>query len=236
MSVSVVPKKTFNIPLNGEEFVEITIAEPDLRADNLNITTWTSSFILASQLHKLNVIVDDDENIPILELGAGTGLVGLTAAILWRREPFLTDLAGIVPGLRTNIDLNAQVLASAAVRAQCGSLDWTSPKTVTLDSGKTFSVQQTKANIIFAADTIYDEAHPKLLSQTILTWLARTSNARAILTYPLRVCYLDQIREIWTLLEEGGMVAESDGQEQADTKDWDDECLCEWVVWKWNNL
>jgi len=231
-----VPKQAFRIPLSKEDFIDVSIAEPDLRADNLNLTTWTSSFILASQLHKLNIIVDENGNIPILELGAGTGLVGLSAAVLWSREIVLTDLAGIVPGLRTNIDLNEKLLASASVRGQCGSLDWTSPEALTLETGKTLSVHSTKANIILAADTIYDEEHPQLLSRTILTWLAQTPNARAILTYPLRVCYLDHIREIWTLLEEGGLVAEGDGQEQADTKNWDDECLCEWVVWKWKTL
>lgn len=231
---SVSAAKFYSVPVSAESTVEIGIAEPNLRADNLNLTTWTSSYILASQLHKLCINFDQDEtNIPILELGAGTGLVSLTAAVLWKKRPILTDLCGIVPGLRDNVNLNAKLLKSASVQPECGTLDWNTPELLTLESGQVFIAQQLKASVVFAADTIYDEAHPELLSRTIFQWLARTSNARAILTYPLRVCYLDQIRELWTLLEEGGMVAEDSGQERADTRDWDDECLCEWVVWKW---
>jgi len=238
MTASHVPRRTFKVPASSSSFVEVSIAEPDLRADNLNLTTWTSSFILANQLHKLDVIFEDNEHIPILELGAGTALVGLAAATLWRRKTILTDLPGIVPGLRTNIDLNPAAVRAASGAIQCGSLDWRTPDVLKLENDNQLVASKgAKASIIFAADTIYDEEHPELLSSAILTWLARTSSARAILTYALRVAYLDQVREIWTMLEEGGLEAESNGQEQADTKEWDDddETLCEWVVWKWKS-
>jgi len=231
-----VPRKAFQVPASPSSFINVSIAEPDLRADNLSLTTWTSSFILANQLHKLGVTFEDDEHIPILELGAGTALVGLAAATLWRRRTILTDLPGIVPGLRTNVDLNPAALKAASDNIQCGSLDWRAPDVLTLENGNQLVASKgAKASIIFAADTVYDESHPELLSNAIFTWLARTSHARAILTYALRVAYLDQVREIWTILEEGGLEAESHGQERADTKDWDDECLCEWVVWKWKS-
>ena len=231
------PRKTFEVPASSSSSINVSIAEPDLRADNLNLTTWTSSFILANQLHKLHVTFDDDGHIPILELGAGTALVGLTAATLWRRKTILTDLPGIVPGLRINVDLNPAAISAASGDIQCGALDWTAPDVLELETGDRLSASKgAKASIIFAADTIYDEHHPELLSDAIFTWLARTPNARVILTYALRVAYLDQVRETWTILEEGGLEAESHGQEQADTKDWDDECLCEWVVWKWKSV
>lgn len=234
-----VPARTFRVPGWRLSFIDVSIAEPDLRADNLNLTTWTSSFILANQLHKFNLTFEHNEHIPILELGAGTALVGLAAATLWRRKTILTDLPGIVPGLRTNVDLNPAAVRAASGDVLCGSLDWRTPDVLMLETGdQLWASKGTKASIIFAADTIYDEEHPKLLSKAILTWLVRASNARAILTYALRVAYLDQVREIWTLLEQGGLEAESHGQEQADIKEWDDddEQLCEWVVWKWKAL
>jgi len=235
-SAASVPRKAFKIAASTSSSIDVNISEPNIRAENLPFITWTSAFILANQLHKLDVTFEDDESIPILELGAGTALVGLAAAALWRRKTILTDLPDIVPGLRANIDLNPDAL-KAAGEIQCGSLDWTSPDVLTLESGNQLMASKgAKANVIFAADTIYDELHPELLSKVILTWLARTSSARAVLTYAMRVAYLDQIREIWTLLEEGGLEAESNCQEQADTKDWDDECLCEWVVWKWKSV
>ncbi|KAK5943616.1 hypothetical protein PMZ80_004624 [Knufia obscura] len=231
-----VPRRTFKVPATASAFIDVNIAEPDLCADNLTLTTWTSSFVLANQLHKFNVKFGDDEHIPILELGAGTALVGLTAATLWRKKTILTDLPGIVPGLRTNVDLNPAATEAASGEIQCGALDWRKPDILELENGDQLVASKgVKASIIFAADTIYDEEHPELLSNAILTWLARTQNARAILTYALRVAYLDQVREIWTMLEEGGLEAESHGQEQANTKQWedDDERLCEWVIWRW---
>ena len=230
------PQVTFTIPLREGKHVELAIAQPDLRVDNLNLTTWAASYVLAKQLHNFHLHVDDKVAVPVLELGAGTGLVGLTAALLWHSKTILTDLPGIVPGLRQNVDLNASVIGAESDILQCGSLDWRSPSVLMLESGSSISAPESKAGIIIAADTIYDEEHPELLSSTVLTWLARTHNARVLLCYPLRVAYLDQIREIWSLLEAGGLVADIEGQEQADSKDWDDECLCEFVVWRWNEI
>ena len=230
------PQRSFAIPVSDVSSVEVKIAEDDLKAENLHLVTWTSSFVLARHLHTFGLRIRDNNDIPVLEFGAGTGLVGLTAARLLKRTTILSDLQEIVPGLRTNIDLNAPALKQDSTVVQCGSLDWREPRLLTLESGFTYDASVTKAQIILAADTIYDENHPELISRSILTWLARTSDARAILCYALRVAYLDQVREIWSILEAAGLCAEQEGTERADSNDWDDECLCEWVVWKWRDL
>lgn len=238
-----VPKQTFKVPVSPEKNIDVVIAEANVSAENLALKTWTSSFVLASQLHKFNVCFDQNDDIPILEVGAGTGLVGLTAALLWQKHAILTDLPGILPGIRMNVDLNLASLKNASTDAECGSLDWKEAETLYLENGEAYHTSREngddkskKATVILAADCIYDEDHPEQLSNAILTWLARTENARVILCYGLRVCYLDHIREIWSIFEEAGLVAETEGQERADTEDWDDECLCEWVVWKWKEV
>lgn len=229
-------QRTFEVPLTAEKNIDLCIAEDNISADNLGLITWISSFVLARQLHTFGLEFTENEDIPILEIGAGTGLVGLTAAKLFSKKTILTDLPGIVPGLRTNVDLNKQVLGDVSSVVHCGSLDWITPQMLTLESGTQLDASKTKANIILAADTIYDEDHPELLANTILTWLARTRTARVIFTYSLRVAYLDYIRDMWERLESAGLVAEQEGQEQGDTKEWDDECLCEWVVWRWKDV
>ncbi|KIW86903.1 uncharacterized protein Z519_12525 [Cladophialophora bantiana CBS 173.52] len=220
----------FSIPCGRDVRLCLNIAEPALRAQGLSLQTWASSFVLASLLHKLSIDLSSPPPIPVLELGAGTGLVGLTAAALWKSPVILTDLPSIVPGLAGNIKLNA---ATVKGLVESGSLDWSNPETLTLQDGTLYYADKDKSRIILAADTIYSEEHPELLSQAILRWLAPGSSSRVILTYPMRVAYLDQIRELWRLLEKGGLEPLHEGREQADLDLWDDEGLCEWSVWRW---
>ena len=222
--------RSFTIPLGWGEFVELKISEPALRAQGLSLQTWTSSFVLAGLLHKIDVDPLASSAFTILEFGAGTGLVGLAAATLWRTPVVLTDLPPIVPGLVANVEFNKKAVKGLV---QCGSLDWVAPDSLLLHNGQCYSADTDKVQMILAADTVYSEEHPEILSKAILRWLAPGSLSRVIITYPMRVAYLDQIRELWTLLNIGGLEAIAEGQEQACVDDWDDECLCEWSVWRW---
>ncbi|KAG9704309.1 hypothetical protein KCU73_g18057, partial [Aureobasidium melanogenum] len=150
--------------------------------------------------------------LPILELGAGTGLVGVTAATLWKQPVVLTDLAPLVPALDANIGLNSEGLQKANTNMEAGTLDWKHPTTLLV---KDEQRPQTQAHVIFAADTIYSEEHPELLANVILKWLRKDKEARFLIAYPLRVCYIDYIREMWERLEEGGMEAMEEGREEA---------------------
>jgi hypothetical protein len=72
-----------------------------------------------------------------------------------------------------------------------------------------------------------------MLSHAILTWLKPGSDARAIIAYPMRVAYLDEIRELWELLQSGGLDT-IDGSREVTGDDWDDEPLHEWgSMWRW---
>ncbi|KAL6244413.1 hypothetical protein RBB50_008655 [Rhinocladiella similis] len=224
--------RAFEVPTGHGQNVSIKISEPELRAQGLSLQTWTSSFVLARQLHTLDVQPFQESSLPVLELGAGTGLVGLTAATVWKTRVCLTDLAPLLPGIAANIALN---LNHTDGRVNCGSLDWDSPELLRLEDGRTLTPAKDPASVILAADTIYSEEHPGLLSKTILRWLSARSSARVVIAYPLRVAYLDYLRELWELLEAGGLEAIEEGKEQADVKDWDDECLIEWCVWRWKS-
>jgi len=230
--------RTFIIPTSATKSVEIQIREPALRAEGLSLATWTSSFVLASLLHRLQIDIpnreDDHESITVLELGAGTGLVGITASMAWATSVVLTDLPPIVPGLAGNIALNAPLVSEHGGVIRCGTLDWNSPSALVLDgAGLSFSSARSKAAVILAADTVYSEEHPALISSVICAWLAPGTESRAILTYPMRVAYLDQIRELWELLQQNGLVSVEEGRQTESEEAWDDECLCEWSVWKW---
>jgi predicted nicotinamide N-methyase len=220
----------FSFPRSDDENVDVVIAEPPVRAQGLSLTTWTSGFVLAKVLHKIPVDVSSTAVMPVLELGAGTGIVGLTAAAIWTQKVILTDLPPLLPALDANVRSNESVVKQLV---SCGSLDWCSPSILTLQDGTAYHAHKDKAHVILAADTVYSEEHPELISNTVLCWLARTESSRFIITYAMRVAYLDQIRELWELLETGGLESIQEGREEAEGEDWDDELLCEWSVWRW---
>ena len=249
MSKFVSPAKTtFNVPTSvTDSSISIQIAVPDIKAENLPLSTWTASVVLAGQLHKFDFalpttrhLVQSESSIAVLELGAGTGLVGLSAACLWKTTAILTDLAPIVPGLDTNIALNKDLIETSGGYVRSGVLDWSRPKSLSVASGDMDTARiipsSKKARVILAADTIYDSDHPELLTSVIFEWLERSADARVCICYPLRVAYLDEIRELWQRLESGGLETIHEGQETyvGDSPNGDDEALCEWSVWRWN--
>jgi hypothetical protein len=228
----------FTVPSNGSgETIQVRISEPNLTSENLGLETWAASHILASQLHhlgpKIQFPAPSSDVLPILELGAGTGLVGVTAATLWKQPVVLTDLAPLVPALDANINLNLEGLQKANTNMEAGTLDWVHPTTLIV---KDEQRPQTQAHVIFAADTIYSEEHPELLADVVLKWLRKDKEARFLIAWPLRVCYIDYIREMWERLEEGGMEAIEEGREEASQDLFNDERLVEWVLWRRKDL
>lgn len=142
----------------------------------------------------------------------------------------------MVPNLAANIALNAPTLAAAGSTARAGSLDWMQPGQLDIHDPNTPDAPATppppKFRTILAADIIYDPDHPELVSRVVFTWLERSREARFCIAWPLRVAYLDHIRELWGMLEDGGLVCEGEGREEVG-REWDDERLIEWSVWRW---
>lgn len=254
--------KTYQIAKSATEAVPIVIAEAPCKADGLSLVIWSSSFMMSNLLYKLDVDraqlrqarsdSDDDDNDRyfVLELGAGVGLSGISAAAVWGTRSLLTDLPTIVPGLQVNADHNADVLRAHGGRVGCGTLDWNEPGTILLHhaaaeeddeqstkTSKTIEVNdKTAFPVILAADTMYTEEHPSLLTKTIQKCLRRTATARAVILHPLRHCYIEHTQEFWQRMEEGGLMVAEQGRAEIDLKEWDDERLHEWSVWKWKDL
>ena len=151
----------------------------------------------------------------------------------------LTDLAPIVPSLEKNIELNKKLLSVSAGSASSGILDWRDPSAITLYSQhqnhqrRVLSAESNKASVILAADTIYDPTHPEMLVKVIKTWLKAGPDSRVLIAYPVRIAYLEEIREFWERMEDTGMRMVEEGKEELPKKEWDDETLIEWCVWKW---
>ncbi|MCJ1329233.1 hypothetical protein MMC10_005912 [Thelotrema lepadinum] len=241
--------RIYEISRSAEEKFDVRLSAPALKAEGLHLQTWGSSYVLANLLHRLTLSPETHENghsssFDILELGAGTGLVGLSAAVVWASRVVLTDLSPILPGIAANVNSNQKLLMEHRAQASCGSLDWKNPSNLAIYSSDVLSGQvilapddENKPSIILAADTMYTEEHPMLLSRTIFTWLRRGSKSRAIVCYPMRMAYLDDMQNFWTLMEKGGMEVVEEGREELDEDSegdrWDDERLHEWSVWRW---
>lgn len=248
--------QTLQVHTTDTDQIGIKILEPtDSISDNLALATWGASFILANQLYKIDVSealatsVKSNEpksettlntlppHAPILELGAGTALVGLTASLLWKRNAILTDLPQIVTGTAATVGANATALAASNVQVHCGSLDWFKPSQLSFHAPSVGSIPDLtptahKFPIILAADVVYDEEHPDLLLQTVSTWLAPGRASRFVLAYVLRHAYLDVIRDLWAKFEEAGLECVEEGQTTGD-ESWDEMAPYEWCSWRW---
>jgi len=209
--------------------IRIVLREPSLTGDNLGFKTWTSSFLLAKRLNTLRAYFPADR-LRVLELGAGTGLVGIAAACIWKAQVTLTDLPEIVPNLQNNVDQNSKRIRSSGGSASSIPLDWS-------DATNIPTFQHQRYPVILAADPLYSPEHPKLLAETIDRWLLRTPEARFIVELPLRGGYDTERSDLRARLGGAGLQVVCEGEEIG-YDDWESsdgqlkEVRCWWAVWK----
>jgi predicted nicotinamide N-methyase len=190
--------RTFKVADN----VQIVLREPSLTGDNLGLKTWTSSLLLARRLNFLPRYLFPKPP-RVLELGAGTGLVGIAAACIWKARVTLTDLPEIVPNLQHNAERNRELVQSHCGCLSVMPLDWS-------DTDETAPDQHQQYPVILAADPSYSSEHPKLLSQTVKKWLRRTADAMFIVELPLREGYHQERAELNAKLREMGLHTEAE--------------------------
>lgn len=239
--------RVFSVPTSGDDEFTLTLHEPSLTADNLGMKTWVSSYLLSRRLSTVfdtaPELVPSASTTPAtkgqlraLELGAGTGLVGLSFAALWGQSAsiHLTDLPLIVPNLAHNVSLNVELLNNTGATVTTGILDWS----VVPDPAPTVEQQY---DLILAADPLYSPVHPQLLSNAITHWISRGGDARVVLEMPLRDAYLPQVAELRQRLGALGLVVIQEGEEIG-YDDWETadggalEVRCWWSVWGWDKL
>ncbi|KAJ5114364.1 hypothetical protein NUU61_000123 [Penicillium alfredii] len=241
--------RIFPVPSSSGEDYTLTLHEPSITADNLGMKTWVSSYLLSRRLHNLfgsppelvpsesiNHTPATEENqrpLRALELGSGTGLVGLAFAALRGKSAsiHLTDLPEIVPNLAHNAALNVELLTRTEATVTTGVLDWS----VTPNP---LPAPEERFDVILAADPLYSPNHPRWLVDTIGPWLSRGLDARVVAEMPLRDAYLPQVQEFRQRMVDLGLAVVAEGQEVG-YDDWesaDGDALavkCWWSVWGW---
>lgn len=111
---------------------ELVIREPPITGDALGLKTWASSYALAQQLEGIartslaHLIQLNRPNklMRILELGSGTGLLGMAAAAQWRANVLLSDLPQIMANLKFNVDANRDTVGCFGGGLDQAALTW----------------------------------------------------------------------------------------------------------------
>ncbi len=168
----------------------------------------------------------------LLELGAGTGLVGLTASALLSADIHLTDLPAIVLNLEHNIQSNSALWHLSNSHITSSVLDWSSTHPILEEVDK--------YDIILAADSLYAPEHAKWLAATMAVYLQKsTVSGMIFVELPFRSGQPPEHEQFryemssheFQLVEEG---------EETGFDDWESnisservEVRCWWSVWRW---
>lgn len=231
--------RAFQIPTSSDSF-ELSIHEPTMTGDDLGLKTWAASYLLAKRLHKFALVPKDtQERLQVLELGSGTGLVGLAMAGLGA-DVVLTDMSSICANLAHNVHQNLEAISGNGGTARAAMLDWTNPTSCEPLQHDEEPVPE-KFPVILAADSLYSPEHPRMLVDTIAAWLSQNTDAKVIVEFPYRDAYLPQIKDFRRRMFEIGLQILEEGEEKgyddwgasAADQDEDDGALvtCWWACW-----
>jgi len=134
------------------------------------VVVWDAALVLAYFLLKQDLIQPDTK---VLELGAGTGAVGLVAATLGAKRVVITDLPRILPLLQEGIALNPN-LSNIEARA----LSW----------GHQEDLDQLDfvPDLVLVSDCIYYEASVDPLISTLKSLVGSQTATRILLSYEVR--------------------------------------------------
>lgn len=125
-TVLLLPGRKFPLNFGAGEFTvhgtPLFTNESTYRADAgpdgaTGLTVWDGSVVLAKYLEATHKSLQGKR---VVELGAGTGIVGVTAAMLGA-DTYLTDLAYCLPNLASVVDRNRPGLKGTATVLE---LDW----------------------------------------------------------------------------------------------------------------
>jgi 2-polyprenyl-3-methyl-5-hydroxy-6-metoxy-1,4-benzoquinol methylase len=140
----------------------------------------------------------------VLELGCGTGVLGITLACLGA-DVTLTDIAAIVPHTKYNIQCHQQLIQSGQGKATEAALDWNSPSS-------SQSILAKQYDLLVGADLIYAVKDISPLTDTLQQLWQHSSDCPLIIAHKIRSLpvtnqFLAQLRQVGCCLHE----AETDG-------------------------
>jgi predicted nicotinamide N-methyase len=143
-------------------------------------TVWNCAFVMAKYLEQLarQESIDAWRSLRVLELGSGTGIVGLAAAVLFRPELMqLTDLPAQLPLIEVNLQAARNVAdgesRAGLDRVRIGTLDWAAP-----------SETPGAYDVILASDCVWPKVDNSLFVHALRS--LATPRTRVLLAYEYR--------------------------------------------------
>ncbi|KAG6621266.1 putative N2,N2-dimethylguanosine tRNA methyltransferase [Phytophthora cinnamomi] len=163
----------------------VHIGEVGNSGKGTGLTTWDGSVVLAKYLEHQRR--GDIAGSRVVELGAGTGLVGISAALLGARQVILTDLDYVVDNLAKNVaeTMKLAVDAGKPVDSDVSTrmLDWFNPPT---DLGD--------IDFLLASDVVWVEELIPPLVATFDTLLRHSAaETRILMSYQKRSKVSDRL-------------------------------------------
>ncbi|KAK9094914.1 hypothetical protein Scep_026383 [Stephania cephalantha] len=147
------------------EGLKLTIQELEHVCDSTTGRTLTGSWVwdsalvlsewMASELGRAELNLHGKT---IIELGAGMGIPGLTAARLGATRVILTDIAPLLPGLRRNIELNG-----LEDRVEVRELVWGLDESTVSQRDESREV----LNLVLMSDVFFDPCEMTALAKTL---------------------------------------------------------------------
>ncbi|XP_027347904.1 protein N-lysine methyltransferase METTL21A [Abrus precatorius] len=157
--------------------IQSTVVIRQLPSEGLSFQLWPAATSLVALLdrHRIDPLNSSlsaalsaahDGPLKILELGSGTGIVGIVAAATLGGNVTITDLPHVVPNLRFNAEANASVVGSSGGAVTVASLRWGHADDVEA-IGRGF-------DLILASDVVYhDHLYEPLIETLRLMMLTR---------------------------------------------------------------
>jgi Lysine methyltransferase len=204
--------RTFRFPfLSTGDHVSVTLRDGTIQDyDGVGVQTWGSSTVLSKDLCSRPSVYglyapSEPRRISVLELGSGTGLVGLVAAQVLARQGvpadvLLTDFHPLVlDNLKNNLAQNYRDLEASEVNVGIRELDWEAVTKAQLDN------QDELYDVCLGADIVYAPEHAVWLASCVRRFLRKPVDGELHkpafhLVIPLRPTHLtevDSIREVF---------------------------------------
>ncbi|CAK8562269.1 unnamed protein product [Lathyrus sativus] len=151
--------------------IQSAVTIRQLPSEGISFQLWPTASSLVSLLdnHRINptnsplstafTTLNANGPLRILELGSGTGIVGIVAAATLGSNVTLTDLPHVVPNLKFNAEANAAVVGSSGGTVTFAPLRWGHADDVEI-IGREFDV-------IVASDVVYHDHLYEPLIETL---------------------------------------------------------------------